>query len=61
MPGLQLGPLRDVTLNYRHSYFFRLDPHVDPALDGENVVIVGLDSDTVLTLCPLNFWRLTRW
>ena len=28
------------------------DPHVDPHDDGENVFIIGLDSDTVLTLCP---------
>ncbi len=30
LPGLRLGPLRDVTINYRHSGFLRLDPHLDP-------------------------------
>mmetsp|Transcript_28784 Transcript_28784/g.63427 ORF Transcript_28784/g.63427 Transcript_28784/m.63427 type:complete len:338 (-) Transcript_28784:496-1509(-) len=61
IPGLRLGKLRDVTLNYRHSHFFRLDPHVDPELDGENVFILGLDSDTVLTLCPLRMWGVMQW
>ncbi len=32
LPGLQLGPLRDVTVNWRHGGFLRLDPHVDPAV-----------------------------
>ncbi|GAX75048.1 hypothetical protein CEUSTIGMA_g2492.t1 [Chlamydomonas eustigma] len=59
--GLSLGPLRDVTVNYRHSHFYRLDPHVDPQLDGDHVFIIGLDSDTVLTLCPLNVLKLTKW
>lgn len=45
-----LGPLRDVTINARHSHFFRLDAHVDPLKDGPNIFIVGLLSDTVLTL-----------
>lgn len=58
IPGVQLGELRDVTVNYRHSYFFRLDPHLDPGGDGENVFIVGLDSDVVLTLCPLLLWHV---
>eukprot|EP00877_Chromochloris_zofingiensis_P014807 jgi/Chrzof1/9580/Cz04g08080.t1 len=60
IPGLHLGALRDVTINYRHSYFFRLDPHIDPALDGESVFIIGLDSDAVLTLCPDKWWKLTQ-
>ena len=45
-----LGPLRDVTINRRRDGYFRLDPHLDPAKDGPNVCIVGLLSDTVLTL-----------
>lgn len=45
-----LGPLRDVTLNYRQDYFLRLDPHVDPLLDGKNIFIVGFLSPQVLTL-----------
>lgn len=48
--GLAVGALRDVTINGRHSSFFRLDAHVDPPKDGPNVCIVGLLSDTVLTL-----------
>ncbi|KAJ8601310.1 hypothetical protein CTAYLR_007240 [Chrysophaeum taylorii] len=48
-PDFSLGPLRDVTINARKSTFFRLDPHVDPLDDGENVFILGLLSDTVLT------------
>lgn len=61
LPGLQLGPLRDVTINFRRHGFLRLDPHLDPAADGENVFILGLDSDTVLTLCPHNLFKLTSW
>ncbi|KAF5835226.1 hypothetical protein DUNSADRAFT_7715 [Dunaliella salina] len=61
LPGLRLGPLRDITINYRHSGFLRLDPHIDPALDGENVFIIGVDSDTVLTLCPAARRELWRW
>lgn len=61
IPGLQLGRLRDVTINYRRAGFLRLDPHLDPHLDGENVFILGLDSDAVLTLCPHNLFRLTSW
>ena len=48
-----LGPLRDVTINRRSDGYFRLDPHLDPAADGPNVCIVGLLSDTVLTLSPV--------
>lgn len=33
-------------------HVYRLDPHVDPAADGETVVIMGVDAGTVLTLCP---------
>ena len=51
--GLAVGALRDVTINGRHSSFFRLDAHVDPPKDGPNVCIVGLLSDTVLTLSSL--------
>ncbi|KAL6758998.1 hypothetical protein V8C86DRAFT_2583140 [Haematococcus lacustris] len=56
--GQMLGPLRDVTLNARHSGFLRLDPHIDPAADGEHVFILGLDSDTVLTLSPARALRV---
>jgi len=48
-----LGPLRDVTINRRRDGYFRLDPHLDPVKDGPNVCIVGLLSDTVLTLSPV--------
>jgi hypothetical protein len=50
--GLALGPLRDVTVNYRTGAHFKLDPHVDPLPDGENVCVIGLLSDTVLTFVP---------
>lgn len=50
--GYALGPVRDVTVNYRSNGFFRLDPHVDPAGDGPTVFILGLLSDTVLTFVP---------
>ena len=50
---LALGLLRDVTINRRRDGYFRLDPHLDPAADGPNVCIVGLLSDTVLTLSPV--------
>eukprot|EP00732_Lithocolla_globosa_P006400 Lithocolla_globosa_v1_NODE_7419_length_949_cov_4.687919.p1 type:complete len:299 gc:universal NODE_7419_length_949_cov_4.687919:915-19(-) len=50
--SFSLGEVRDVTINYRRDGFFFLTPHVDPLLDGENVFILGLGSDNVLTLCP---------
>lgn len=49
-PHFGLGPLRDVTLNYRRGHFFRLDPHLDPATDGRNVFIIGFLSPQVLSL-----------
>jgi hypothetical protein len=44
--------LRDITINYRDKSMFKLDPHVDPPEDGQNVFIVGLLSDVVLTFSP---------
>ncbi|PNH11031.1 hypothetical protein TSOC_002187, partial [Tetrabaena socialis] len=61
LPGLRLGRLRDVTINYRHSSFLRLDPHVDPAADGENVFVLSVDAPAVLTLSPRNWYRAGRW
>ena len=49
-----LGALRDVTINQRRHGFFRLDPHLDPAADGANVFIIGLESPTVLTVSPVH-------
>lgn len=52
------SPCMAVCLSYTSQ-----DPHLDPALDGEHVFILGLDSDTVLTLCPvrlLSVWRAGR-
>ncbi|KAI8470665.1 MAG: hypothetical protein J3K34DRAFT_419969 [Monoraphidium minutum] len=60
LPGLRMGPLRDVTINHRHHHFYRLDPHLDPAGDGENVFIVSVDSGAVLTLCPERWLKLRR-
>jgi hypothetical protein len=50
--GLALGRARDITINYRSGGHFKLDAHVDPAEDGENVCVIGLLSDTVLTFVP---------
>lgn len=47
-----LGKPRDITINHRTDFFYRLDPHVDPLKDGGNVFILGLLSGTVLTLTP---------
>lgn len=48
------GPkvLRDITINYREYGMFRLDPHVDPLLDGNFVFVLSLHSDVVFTLTP---------
>ncbi|GLC36901.1 hypothetical protein PLESTM_000516300 [Pleodorina starrii] len=61
LPGLRLGRLRDVTINWRHSSFLRLDPHLDPATDGENIFVLSVDAPAVLTLSPHNWYRLSRW
>jgi hypothetical protein len=51
--GFALGSVRDVTVNAREGAFFKLDPHVDPAGDGETVFVVSLGpSPTVLTFSP---------
>lgn len=60
LPGLSLGPLRDVTINWRRLRFYRLDPHLDPVGDGENVFIVSVDSGTVLTLSPSRWLALHK-
>ncbi|KAG2495112.1 hypothetical protein HYH03_006722 [Edaphochlamys debaryana] len=60
LPGLRLGRLNDVTLNYRHSGFLRLDPHLDPELDGENVFIISVDGAATLTLSPQNYYQVTK-
>lgn len=44
--------LRDITINYRSHSMFKLDPHCDPVADGDNVFILGLMSDCVLTFTP---------
>lgn len=54
-----VGPLRDITVNYRRGGLFQLDPHLDPLSDGENVLILGLLSDVVLTLVPPGLPRRT--
>jgi hypothetical protein len=51
--GFALGSVRDVTVNAREGAFFKLDPHVDPAGDGDTVFVVSLGpSPTVLTFSP---------
>jgi len=47
-----LTDLRDITINYRSNRMFLLDPHIDPALDGSKVFILGLKSNVVFTLTP---------
>lgn len=44
LPGLRLGPLRDVTVNWRHGGFLRLDPHVDPAVRVHRSYVATLDN-----------------
>jgi hypothetical protein len=48
----KLPELRDITINYRKGAMFMLDPHIDPLDDGGHVFILGLKSDTVMTLTP---------
>ena len=50
--SLKPQTLRDITINYRSHSMFKLDPHCDPASDGQNVFILGLLSDVVLTFTP---------
>ena len=50
--NLDIGNLRDITVNFRHNGMFKLDPHIDPLADGGHVFIVGLKADVVLTLTP---------
>ena len=52
--SLKPHSLRDITINYRTDSMFKLDPHCDPVSDGENVFILGLQSDVVLTFTPPN-------
>ena len=51
-PLWAVGKPRDITINKRENGFFKLDPHTDPAADGENVFIVNLLSNSVLTFVP---------
>ncbi|CAE8626601.1 unnamed protein product [Polarella glacialis] len=48
----EVGAVRDLTINYRTSAFFKIDPHVDPLTDGPHVAIIGLLSGAVLTFTP---------
>ena len=51
--GFRFGPCRDVTINYRQDSFFKLDPHIDPKSDGEDVCIISIGpSPTVVTFTP---------
>ena len=50
--SFSLGAPRDVTINVRDNSFFQLDPHVDPAADGPDVIILGLESSVVLSFTP---------
>lgn len=50
--NVKTSKLRDITVNYRTKSMFRLDPHVDPAEDGDNVFVIGFKSDVVFTFTP---------
>jgi len=51
--GFRFGPCRDVTINYRQDSFFKLDPHIDPKSDGEDVCIISIGpSPTVVAFTP---------
>ena len=53
LPNFRFGKCRDVTINYRQDGFFKLDPHIDPSEDGEDVVIISIGpSPTVITFTP---------
>eukprot|EP01134_Creolimax_fragrantissima_P008360 CFRG8360T1 len=47
-----VGPPRDITINYRQHSQFKLDPHFDPRTDGGNIFIINFLSYVVLTLTP---------
>lgn len=49
---LSNSALRDITINYRTNSMFKLDPHIDPALDGANVFAIGFKSSVVFTFTP---------
>jgi hypothetical protein len=50
--GIKLSNLRDITINFRANGMFKLDPHIDPPLDGSQIFVLGLKSDVVFTLTP---------
>jgi hypothetical protein len=49
---LSQSQLRDITINYRSNSMFKLDPHIDPSLDGANVFAIGFKSNVVFTFTP---------
>jgi len=51
-PHFAVGKPRDITLNRRENSFFKLDPHTDPVADGENIFIISLLSNSVMTIVP---------
>lgn len=57
LDGVKLGKPRDVTINRRTGGFFRLDPHLDPQLDGGSIFILSLTAGTVITLSPLDLLK----
>eukprot|EP01083_Nonionella_stella_P257920 882280_1 len=52
LPDYKLGTVRDFSIDYREDRYFKFDPHVTPGLDGENVFMIALESDGVITLVP---------
>lgn len=64
LPGMErLGKLRDVTINFRHSTFLRLDPHVDPAVSTLTIYgCVILRHRLAATVCECqNFGLVHVW
>lgn len=44
--------IRDITIDYRYSSMFKVDPYIDPLQDGGNIFIINLESDLVFTITP---------
>jgi len=54
-PGYpSLGPLRDITIDYREGSMFKLDPSLAPETDGRDVFVIGLSSPVVMTFTPFD-------
>ena len=59
LEGYPLGPLRDVTVNFRRTVDYQMVPHIDPPGDGPNTFILSLQSAAVLSFSPVGALRDT--